>query len=141
MQTGIFSLTKNGADASDLAIAAAATVICEEIADLDGMDEVDVEIRFAHGSGGTKISVYVQTSLDQGTSWIDLWCFTATTASKTRQRSFRPSQSGELTPTDGALADDTVASPTVLGDRLRTKVVSTGTYANSVLAARAGVRA
>lgn len=118
--------------ATDLTISTAATTECTAIEDLDGLEEVDVFIRFAYGtSGGTSVKVYVQTSLDGGNTWIDLWCFTATTASKTRARSFKPSQSGELTPTDGTLSDDTVASPCVLGDRLRAKVVVTGTYAGS----------
>jgi hypothetical protein len=45
-----------------------------------------------------------------------------------------------IIPTDGALADDTCVDG-VLGDRLRVRVVTTGTYGGStVLSVRAAVR-
>lgn len=120
----------------DFVVTAAATQVGDAVESLDGMSEVDVQVRLAYGSGGTSVKVYIQGSLDQGTTWHDLWCFTAATASKTRARRLKP-DGNELTPTDGALADDTVASGIVLGDRLRAKVVSLGTYAGStVLSAR-----
>ena len=138
---GVYSLTQND-DASDLAIAAAAMMICDVIGDLDGMVAVTLHARFAYGSGGTKVTVYVQTSLDQGATWIDIACLTFTTAAASRVLNL----SG-LTPrataanaSDGALTDDTAVDG-VLGDRLRCKVVSTGTYAGSTsLALRAACR-
>ena len=96
------------------------------------MGEADVQVRFAYGSGGTTCKIFIQSSIDQGTTWFDLWCFAATTSGKTRARRIKP-DGNELTPGDGALADDTVSSALVLGDRLRAKIVSTGTYAGSTV--------
>ena len=44
-----------------------------------------------------------------------------------------------VAPSDGALADDTVLDG-ILGDRLRVRVITTGTYVNSVVSVRAAVR-
>lgn len=107
---------------------------------MEGASSIDVQLRFAYGSGGASMKAYFQTSLDQGQTWVDLWCFAATTASKTRLRHLA-SAVNEITPTDGALADDTVAEGIVLGDRFRLKVVSAGTYGGqSLLSARMHVR-
>lgn len=124
----------------ELAISAEGTYLLEEVGDLDGMTGVDVFLSFLYGTGGgTKVVAYLQTSLDDGT-WLDLWAFAATTASKTRARSLNPT-AGEITPQDGELADNTVASGIVLGDRLRLKVIVTGTYTGSArLIGRAAVR-
>lgn len=138
---GIYSLTQNDG-ASDLAIAAAAMTICDVIDDLDGLTAVSLLVRFSYGSGGTKVTVYVQTTLDQGASWIDVACitFTTATASKVLNLSGLTPKTTAATPSDGALTDDT-AIDGILGDRLRCKVVSTGTYAGSTsLAVRAGCR-
>lgn len=124
----------------DFAITAAGTQIGAAVEGLDGMFEADFQIRFAYGAGGTSVRVYIQDSGDQGTTWRDLWCFTSTTSSKTRARLLKPNGT-EVTPTDGALPDDTVSPGLVLGDRLRAKVVSTGTYTSStVVSVRATVR-
>lgn len=130
---GIYSL-------GDIGITAADTVEGEPITGLAGVSEIDVQLRFAYGSGGTTIKAFVQSSLDQGTTWFDLWCMSGATASKTRARRLKP-DGVEQTPTDGALADDTVAIGIVLGDRFRLKLVSTGTYAgNTLLSARIHAR-
>lgn len=138
---GIYSLTKNDG-ASDLAITTAGTVICEVIDDLDGMTAVSLSARLAYGSGGTSCKAYVQTSLDQGTTWQDIACFAfgAAAEHQTLNISGLTPKLTQVTPTDGALADDT-AIDGILGDRLRCKVVTAGVYANStVLSARAEVR-
>lgn len=124
----------------DFTITTAATAIGDAVTDLDGMSEVDVQIRLSYGSGGTTCKVFIQSSIDQGTTWFDLWCFAGLLASKVRLRRLKP-DGNELTPADGALADDTVAAGIAIGDRLRAKVVSTGTYAGSTLVSiRASVR-
>ena len=124
----------------DFTITAAGTQTGSWVTGLEGVSEADLFNRFQWGSGGATVKVYIQTSLDQGATAIDLWCFTAGTASKTRARRLKP-DGNEVTPADGALADDTVAAGIVLGDRLRAKVVSTGTYAGSTLmSVRAAVR-
>lgn len=141
MTVGIFSLTKNDG-ATDLAITTAATSICDFIDDLDGMTGVTISARLAWGSGGTAVKTYVQTSLDQGSTWIDIACltFSAASAHKVINLSGLTPKTTAATPTDGALTDDTCVDG-ILGDRLRCKVVSTGTYAGSTtLSVRASVR-
>lgn len=138
---GPYSLTlKDGSP--DLAIAGPGTFISDVIDGLDGMSEVDIQCRFTFGtSAGTKVATFVQTSLDQGTTWIDLLCFAATNANKTRAWHLEPAGDALNIPTDGELEDDTVALGVVLGDRLRTKTVVTGTYGGgAVMAVRANVR-
>lgn len=133
MRAGIYTL-------GDFQIGAAGTQISATIDRMEGVSSIDVQLRFAYGSGGTSLKVYLQTSLDQGQTWLDLWCFAAATASKTRLRHLAPT-AGEITPTDGALADDTVAAGVVLGDRFRLKLISTGTFTGqSLLSARMHVR-
>lgn len=111
-------------------IAAAGSQVSDWITGLDGMSELDVQFNFKYGSGGTKTQVWLQTSLDGGQTPIDLYCMSATQASKVRALRIKPD--GVVnTPTDGALADDTLVTGVVLGDRLRAKMVSTGIYAGS----------
>lgn len=125
MRAGIYSL-------GDFQIGAAGTVIGPVVENVAGAQLLDAQVRLAYGSGGTTVKAYLQTSLDQGTTWIDLWCFAGATASKTRLRSLAPT-AVELTPTDGGLADDTIAAGIVLGDRFRLKLVSAGTYGGQTL--------
>jgi hypothetical protein len=133
MTPGIYTL-------GDFQITAADTAIGDVIDGLAGVSAIDAQLRFAYGSGGTTAKAFLQSSLDQGTTWFDLWCFAAATASKTRLRSLIP-VAGEVTPSDGALADDTIAAGIVLGDRFRLKLVSAGIYAgNTLLSARIHAR-
>jgi hypothetical protein len=108
---------------------------------LDGMLSASIQIRFAYGSGGATCKVYVQTSLDQGTTWVDVICATFTTASgnKAFNLSGLTPRTMAVTPADGALADDTAVDG-ILGDWWRAKVTSTGTYANTSLAIRLTAR-
>jgi hypothetical protein len=126
----------------DITITAAGTQTATAVEDLDGMLAAAVQFRLAYGSGGTSVKAYLQTSLDQGSTWIDVACFTATTASAVRvvNLSALTPKTTLVTPTDGALSDDSAVDG-ILGDRLRLKVVSVGTYAGStLLTVRAVVR-
>jgi len=89
---------------------------------------------FNHGSGGTTAKVYVQTSLDEGTTWIDIACFAFATADETRLMKVMATDdlTDNTTPTDGSLTDDTTLSG-VIGDRIRGKLVVVGTYSNSTI--------
>ena len=84
---------------------------------------------FDYGSGGTTAVVWVQTSFDSGTTWVDIANFAHTTSDLSRAYNL----SG-LTPvttvytvTDGSLADNTCKDG-LIGDQLRVKFTSTGTY-------------
>lgn len=126
----------------DISIAAAGTVVGDWVDDLEGMLSATIQIRLAYGSGGGTINVYLQTSLDQGVTPIDIACFSFVTASdvKVRNLSVSDSELYDVTPTDGALAEDSSVD-NILGDRFRLKIVSTGTYATStIISGRACVR-
>lgn len=126
----------------DISITTAGTQTATAVEDLDGMLAAAVQFRLAYGSGGTSVKAYLQTSLDQGTTWVDVACFAATTVSavKVYNLSALTPKTTAATPTDGSLTDDTSVDG-ILGDRLRVKVVSVGTYAGStVLSVRAVVR-
>lgn len=122
----------------DFTVGAAGTQTGDWVTGLDGALAIAASMRLAYGSGGSTIKVYLQTSLDQGTTAIDIACFTYTTASanKARNLSALTPKTTDVTPSDGALTDDTSVDG-ILGDRFRVKIVSTGTYAGStVLSAR-----
>lgn len=129
-------------DLGDFAITAADTQAGTPVTGLDGMSAATLQLRLAYGSAGTTVRAYVQTSLDQGSTWIDLACVLFGTASEVAVLNFSglTPKTTAVVPTDGAMTDDTAVDG-ILGDRLRVKVVSTGTYAGStVLSARASVR-
>jgi hypothetical protein len=135
MTGGIVSL-------GDYAIGAADTQTGTPVANLDGMTAVTIQARLAYGSGGTAVKAYVQTSIDQGATWFDIACLAFTTAGAVKlvNLSGLTPKGTPAAPTDGALTDDTVVDG-LLGDRLRVKLVSTGTYAGGTLASlRAAVR-
>lgn len=126
----------------DLAITAAGTFLGPELADLNGMSAVTLQLRFAYGSGGTTVDAFVQTSLDQGTTSVNVWHEQFATAAdmKIVNVSGLTPVTTPVLPADGALAPGTVLDG-VLGDRLRLKAVVAGTYAGStVLSGRAAVR-
>jgi hypothetical protein len=99
---------------------------------LDGMSGLVMEAIFTYGSGGTSAKAWVQTSLDGGTTWVDIACFafTTSTANKVATVSARTPVTTVYAPTDGTLGDDTVKDG-ILGDRVRVKYTTVGTYADS----------
>lgn len=90
---------------------------------------ISLQANFAWGSGGTTANVYIQTSLDGGTTWCDALTFGFTTAIA---RFVGTVNSGKsvipATFTDGSLAINTV-NDGLFGPLWRAKLVSTGTYA------------
>jgi len=125
----------------DFTIAGAGTQTGDWVSDLDGLMAAAAQMRLAYGSGGTSVKAYLQTSLDQGTTPIDIACFTFTTAgaSKARNLSALTPKTTDVTPTDGTLTDDTSVDG-ILGDRFSLKIVSVGTYVGTVLSGRLCVR-
>ncbi len=111
------------------------------IKNLEGILAVAVEARFFYGSGGTSLKAYVQTTLDDGATWIDIASFAFTTSSATRviNLSALTPKTTAVTPTDGALADDT-AIDGILGSALRVKLTSTGTYSNTIASVKVSCR-
>jgi hypothetical protein len=94
-----------------------------------------VQSIFDYGSGGTSCKVYLQTSLDGGATWFDVAQHAFATADATKVSALNANiapAAQAFTPGDGALADNTVANG-ALGDRLRVKIVSAGTYAATTI--------
>jgi hypothetical protein len=97
---------------------------------------------FTYGSGGTNAKAWLQTSFDDGVTWMDVVCFAFTTSSadKAAQVNNFVAQANVVTPTDAALADDTIVNG-IIGPRLRLKVTTTGTYGgDTTLAVTAMIR-
>lgn len=78
--------------------------------------------------GGTTAKAWVQTSLDGGTTWSDIANFAFTTSTATRAYHLTPvAVTSIATPTDGTLADNTAVNG-LLGNLVRVKLTTTGTY-------------
>lgn len=92
---------------------------------------IALQATFAYGSGGTTAKVYVQTSLDDGATWIDIACLAFATTAAVKVAAVKAATARAVaTPTDGTLADDTLLDG-LIGDRVRVKVISSGTYAGA----------
>lgn len=107
---------------------------------LDGMTAVTFQVNFTYGSSGTTLKVDLETSIDQGVSWLPICRLAFTTASAEKVANV----SG-LTPKTTAAAlsvpSDDACTDGVLGDRLRVRITSTGTYAgNTSVSTRASIR-
>lgn len=134
-EPGLYSL-------GDFTITAAGTQTGDWTIDLNGILAATASLRLAYGSGGTTIRAYLQTSLDGGTTAMDIGCVLLATASEHAVMNFSAltPKTTAVTPTDGAMTDDTAVDG-ILGTLFRVKVVSAGTYASStVLSARLTVR-
>jgi len=131
--SGTFSL-------GDFSIGAAATQVGDVVDDLSGALAVTLSARLAYGSGGTSCYAVVETSLDQGVTWVQIARFDFTTSGLQKVLTVSGLTPRIAAATAGSLAADTALDGT-LGDRLRATVVSTGTYAGStVVSVRANVR-
>ncbi len=93
-------------------------------------------------SAATSVDAYIQTSLDGGTTWIDIANFQFTTASANKIVNVS-GLTAVTTPTaitEGSLATNTVQQG-VLGDRYRVKITSVGTYgAGTLITINVGAR-
>jgi hypothetical protein len=97
---------------------------------------------FTYVGGGTDVKAWVQTSVDEGTTWIDVvnFAFTTSTAKKVAMVNNFAAQANVVVPTDGTLANNTILNG-ILGNRLRVKITSTGTYTGATtLKIIAGIR-
>lgn len=106
------------------------------IDDLDGILAATIQANFNWGSGGTTLKAIIETTLDDGTSWIEVarFAFTAASAEKVANLSAFTPVTTVYTP--AALSDDAVKDG-ILGPRWRARVLTTGTYVgNTSLALR-----
>lgn len=101
------------------------------IAGLGNVDQVTLQSVFLYGSGGTTVKAWLQTTFDNGATWVDVASHAFTTSAATKISSVYAGiapASQAFAPTDGAMTDNTVVNG-VLGDQFRVKVITTGTYA------------
>jgi len=130
---GTFSL-------GDFSVGAAATQVGDAVDDLGGSTAITLSARLGYGSGGTSVYALIETSLDQGVSWVQIARFDFTTAGAQKVATVSGLTPRLAAASAGSLSADTALDGTI-GDRLRATVVSTGTYAGStVLSVRANVR-
>ncbi len=101
------------------------------VAYLSGLGDIAaacLQVNFTYGSsGGTSVKIAIETTLDQGTTWIEVAraAFTTASAEKLFNLSALTPKIAAVTP--AALTDDT-ALDGILGDRWRAKKIVVGTY-------------
>ena len=117
---------------SAFSIVGAGTFIGDWITNLAGMLSASLQAQFQYGSGGTSVTVYFQTSFDQGQTAVDIAAIEFTEASGTAvvNLSALTPRTTPLTPTQQQLSPGS-CNDGLLGDRLRAVVVVTGAYNNS----------
>lgn len=125
---GDFAVTTAGAQSGDV------------IDDLEGLESLTISARLAYGAGGTTVVAVISTSIDQGTTWVEIARLDFATAGLQKVVNL----SG-LTPRTSPLSVAALGSEGcndgVLGDRLKCTATSTGTYTGStVLSVRAACR-
>lgn len=93
---------------------------------------IAIQCNFTYGSGGTSVDAYIQTSFDSGSTWVDIAEFSVTTSNYRKLYNL-----SALTPitsvyaaTDGSLSANS-SKDGLIGDQLRVKWTSVGTYAGS----------
>lgn len=118
----------------DITITAALTAEISGAAiafDIGRVEALTLYANFDYGSGGTDAKAWVQTSLDGGSTWVDIASFAFTTADAKRMYNLTAiAVTAIATPGDGALADNTSVNG-FLGALYRVKVTTTGTYAGA----------
>ncbi len=98
------------------------------IGDLDGMLAATLQINFNYGSsGGTSVKATVETSCDQGTTWVEVWRAAFGTASEENLVNLSGLTAVTTAYTPAALTDDTVKDG-ILGERWRMKIITVGVY-------------
>lgn len=143
MSNGIFNLgdatvTAAVTDSVITSGVSAAGVAQSFIDRLEGMSAVTIHAKFVYGAGGTTCIVVVQTTLN-GTDWIDIARFDFATSSAQKTVNLSAAAAAAVAAVAALSAEGKTDG--VLGDRLRAKVTSTGTYTtNTSVSVRAAVR-
>ena len=96
---------------------------------LEATSYIVADAVFTYGSGGTNVTAYLQTALGPNGAWFDIMAFQFTTSTARKLASvIAASISPPIAGTDASLTVNTVQNG-LIGDRLRVKYTSTGTYA------------
>jgi hypothetical protein len=107
---------------------------------LEGMLSATLQLNFTYGAGGTNLRAMVETTLDDGLTWIEILRALFTTASKEILVNLSALTPKATLVVPASLSDDT-ALDGILGNRMRVKITSTGIYTgNTSLSARLNAR-
>lgn len=110
------------------------------ISGLEGMHAATLQANLTYGSGGTSIKVIWETSLDQGTTWIEVCRMALAQASEENLANLSGLTSKTTIVTPAALSDDTCLDG-IFGDRWRARILTVGIYAgNTSLSLRMNAR-
>lgn len=131
-------LTPGTYDLATLGITTALTNSAQTpLTDLDGMAAANIVAELLGATAGTSISALVQTTFDDGTTWLDVARFDFTTTAGKKYAVLQAVAAKGVT-SYAALAAEGV-NDGLLGDRLRAVITSVGTYTNTTLNVRASV--
>ncbi len=107
---------------------------------LEGVTALTFQANFTWAAGGTTVKVDLETSLDQGLSWLPICrlAFATSSAMKVVNVSGLTPKISAVVP---AVPADDACVDGILGDRFRVRITSAGTYTgNSFISTRASVR-
>jgi len=107
---------------------------------LEGAQALTFEANFTWGAGGTTLKVDLETSVDQGTSWLPICriAFTTASALKVVNISGLTPKIAAITP---AVPSDDACTDGIIGERFRVRITSVGVYTgNTLVSTRAAVR-
>lgn len=125
-------------DLATLSITTALTNSAQTAIDgLDGMSGANLLFEMLGGTGGSAITAVVQTSFDDGTTWLDVARVDFATTAGKKYCNLQTAAAKAMT-AYAALGSEGV-NDGLLGDRVRAVITSTGTYSNTTLAVRAAV--
>jgi len=111
----------------------------EFVGDLEGMASATIQAKFEYGSGGTTCLVIIQTTINQGGDWIDVARFDFATEDAVKTVNLSAAAAAAIASVAALGSESKIDG--VLGDRLRAKITSTGTYAGGTqVSVRASVR-
>lgn len=115
-------------------LTAAGTVTGSTFTDFTGCKSIAFSGTFTYGSSGGTVTAYIQTSLDMGSSWVDIASlqFTNSSATKTGNLSALTPVTTLYTPTDGSLTANSCKDG-IIGDRFRLKTIVGAGYTGSTL--------
>lgn len=136
--SGCYALTIDG---GDFAVTVPDVYVGAWVTGLEGMASMSVLLDFRFGTSDTAdIHAYVQTSINDGATALDVACLKFNTVSDRRVFNLSATVSAPIvSASDTALPDNTLLNG-ILGTRIRLKLVTTGFYQNTVLAGRIVVR-
>jgi hypothetical protein len=103
---------------------------------LTAANRVNLVAVFSYTSGSTPtLKASVQTSLDQGATWLTIATFAFTTSNATKYLAVDAAAgiSSAVSVSTNDLSDDTAING-LLGDRIRMSITTTGTYTDASIA-------